>query len=52
MGTGDLCRVPPAAARHERARQSSGTMGVLCGVRVFCRILPGVWVLPRVEGTP
>ena len=25
MGTGDLCRVPPAAARHGRARQSSGT---------------------------
>ena len=25
MGTGDLCRVPPTAARHRRARQSSGT---------------------------
>ena len=25
MGTGDLCRVPPAAARHGRARQSAGT---------------------------
>ena len=25
MGTGDLCRVPPAAVRHDRARQSSGT---------------------------
>ena len=25
MGTGDLCRVPPAAVRHGRARQSSGT---------------------------
>ena len=24
MGTGDLCRVPQAAARHGRARQSSG----------------------------
>ena len=25
MCTGDLCRVPPAAVRHGRARQSSGT---------------------------
>ena len=25
MGTGDLCRVPQAAIRHGRARQSSGT---------------------------
>ena len=25
MGTGDLCRVPQAAVRHGRARQSSGT---------------------------
>ena len=25
MGTGDLCRVPPAAVRHGRARQTSGT---------------------------
>ena len=25
MGTGDVCRVPPAVVRHERARQSSGT---------------------------
>ena len=24
MGKGDLCRVPPAAVRHGRARQSSG----------------------------
>ena len=29
LGTDDLCRVPPAAVRHERARQSSGTE--LCG---------------------
>ena len=25
MGTGDMCRVPPAAVRHGRVRQSSGT---------------------------
>ena len=25
MGSGDLCRVPQAAVRHGRARQSSGT---------------------------
>ena len=25
LGTGDLCRVPPASIRHGRARQSSGT---------------------------
>ena len=25
MGIGDLCRVPPAAKRHGRARQSSWT---------------------------
>ena len=37
MGTGDLCRVPPAAVRHGRARQSSGTG--LCG---DCRRFP--WV--------
>ena len=27
-------------------------MGVLCGVGVFYRVLPRVWVPPRVEGTP
>ena len=25
MGTGDVCQVPPAAVRHGRAMQSSGT---------------------------
>ena len=25
MGTGDLCRMPLAAVRHGRARQSSGS---------------------------
>ena len=25
MGTGDVCQMPPAAVRHGRARQSSGT---------------------------
>ena len=25
MGPGDVCRVPPAAVRHGRARQNSGT---------------------------
>ena len=38
MGTADLCRVPPAAVRHGRARQSSG-----CGDRVGnCRRV--LWV--------
>ena len=39
MAIGDLCRVPPAAARHGRARQSSGTAP--CGDcrRVLC--IPG-----------
>ena len=37
MGTGDLCRVPPAAVRHGRAGQSSGTGS--CG---DCRRVP--WV--------
>ena len=32
MGIGDLCRVPPAAVHHERARQCSGTGP--CG---YCR---------------
>ena len=32
MGTGDLCRVPPAAVHHGRPRQISGTGP--CG---FCR---------------
>ena len=37
MGTGDLCRVPPAMVRHARARQSSVTGP--CG---DCRKIPYV----------
>ena len=37
MGSGDLCRVPPAAVHHGRARQSSGTGP--CG---YCRTI--LWV--------
>ena len=37
MGTGDLCRVPPAAVHHGRARQCSGTGP--CG---YCRRV--LWV--------
>ena len=41
MGTGDLCRVPPATARHGRAKQSSGS-----GPCADCRRF--LWVLgPR-----
>ena len=41
MGTRDLCRVPPAAVRHWRARQRSGT-----GPCVYCRKflwVPDAW---------
>ena len=37
MGSGDLCRVTPAAVHHGRARQSSGTGP--CG---YCRRV--LWV--------
>ena len=37
MGTGDLCRVPPAAVHHGRARQCAGTGP--CG---YCRTV--LWV--------
>ena len=35
MGTGDLCRVPPAAVHRGRARHCSGT-----GPYVYCRRVP------------
>ena len=39
MGTGDLCRVPQAAVRHGRTRQSSGTGPFGACIRVLW--LPG-----------
>ena len=43
MGTGHLCRVPPAAVHHGRARKSSGT-----GPYGYCRKV--LWVpVPEVQ---
>ena len=42
MGTGDLCRVPPAAVRHGGARQCSGAGE--CGE---CRTL---WIPDQCSG--
>ena len=39
MGTEDLSRLPPAAVRHGRARQSSGTGQ--CGDRRRVPLVPG-----------
>ena len=41
MDTGDLCRVPQAAVRHERARQNLGTGQ--CGGCIRILWVPGPW---------
>ena len=41
MGTGDLCRIPQAAVRHGRAKQSSGAGPCENCRRVRC--VPGPW---------
>ena len=41
MGTANLCRVPPAAVCHGRARQSSGTGP--CGDCRRVLWVPGLW---------
>ena len=55
MGSGDVCRVPPVAVRHGRARQSSGTgpsedCRRICGYRsrgVSIRVLVLLLPLPH-----
>ena len=53
MGTGNLCRMPPAAVRHGRARQNSGKVGIVersCGYRARGVSIRGKFVLWRNPG--
>ena len=55
MGTGDLCRVPPAALRQGSARQSSGMdrAGIVegsCGYQAHGFSIRGKFVLSRNTG--
>ena len=55
MGTGDMCRVPPSAVRHGRARQNSGMgrVGIVegsCGYRARGVSIRGKFVLSTKPG--
>ena len=55
MGTGDMCRVPPSAVCHGRARQNSGMgrVGIVegsCGYRACGVSILGKFVLSTKPG--
>ena len=55
LGTGDLCRMHPAAVRPERTRQSSGTarVGIVegsCGYRAHRVSIRGTFIISRNPG--
>ena len=55
MGTGDLCRVPPAGVHHGGAskvqgRDSVGIVDGSCGYRARCVSIRGKFVLSRNPG--